>query len=469
MLLMACCFLLGSYYCYDNPAVIETQLETQFDITPTQWSLLYTVYSIPNMVLPFFGGVMLDAIGMRFGLLLFTSVLTVGQFIFALGGQKQKFWLMLLGRVVFGLGGESMSVAQSSIVSNWFKGKELAFALGLNISVSRLGSVWNSNTVPENYEDHGLGYALYFGFGICVFSLLNAFGMAALDKYGEKRDGGNKDEEEKNPEEQFKWKDVLEFKLPFWLLTISCVATYMTIFPYIQVVSDLVQKKNGIDSKTAGSMFGIPYLISAVASPILGFGIDRLGRRALFITLSSVVLVIAFCISAALPDKEGSKMEIVPLVMVGIGYSVYCAAIWGSIPYTVQPHTVGTAFGICTAIQNIGLVIAPTIVGYIKQHTHKSHGYFWVLIFFVIVNIFGFCTNFYLYVVDIKYHDGILNKVDKGEGITDLMTSPVQSRKEILRESQAKSRDRQGLVDYQLDRNSRTNLKRSMATQRPNQ
>ena len=78
MLLMACCFLLGSYYCYDNPAVIETQLEEQFNITPTTWSLLYTVYSFPNMVLPFFGGLMLDKLGMRIGLLVFTTVLTIG-------------------------------------------------------------------------------------------------------------------------------------------------------------------------------------------------------------------------------------------------------------------------------------------------------------------------------------------------------------------------------------------------------
>jgi len=87
MLAMACCFLLGSYYCYDNPGVIETQLEEQFDISATTWSLLYSVYSFPNMVLPFFGGVMLDKLGMRFGLILFTAVLTIGQFIFFLGGQ----------------------------------------------------------------------------------------------------------------------------------------------------------------------------------------------------------------------------------------------------------------------------------------------------------------------------------------------------------------------------------------------
>ena len=95
---------------------------------------------------------------------------------------------MLVGRVVFGLGGESMSVAQSTIVASWFKGKELALAYGLNISISRLGSVWNAQTVPEYYESRGLGFALFIGFIICCFSTLNAFGMAGLDKYAETKD-----------------------------------------------------------------------------------------------------------------------------------------------------------------------------------------------------------------------------------------------------------------------------------------
>lgn len=112
-------------------------------------------------------------------------------------------------------------------------------------------------------------------------------------------------------------------------------------------------------------MFGIPYLISAILSPILGKVIDKVGMRAMFITMSSAVLILAFIISMNLPGTDGSKLEIIPLTLVGCAYSVYCAAIWGSIPYTVSPQTVGTAFGICTAIQNIGLVIAPTVVGYL--------------------------------------------------------------------------------------------------------
>jgi nitrate/nitrite transporter NarK len=89
----------------------------------------------------------------------------------------------------------------------------------------------------------------------------------------------------------------------------------------------------------------------------------------MLVTFSSFVMIIAFAISANLPATDGSRLETIPLVLVGVAYSIYCAAIWGSIPYAVPAQSVGTAFGICTAIQNIGLVIAPTLVGWIKTHT----------------------------------------------------------------------------------------------------
>lgn len=110
---------------------------------------MYTVYSLPNMVLPLFGGVFLDKVGIRAGLILFTVILTFGQLIFAFGVNAELYWLALLGRFVFGLGGECMTVAQSTIVSQWFKGKELAFAFGLNLSISRLGSTLNGLIEPS--------------------------------------------------------------------------------------------------------------------------------------------------------------------------------------------------------------------------------------------------------------------------------------------------------------------------------
>ena len=137
------------------------------------------------MFLPIFGGLFLDKIGIRSGLLLFTTILTLGQFVFMIGGYMASYNVMLAGRIIFGMGGECMTVAQSSIISSWFRGKELAFALGLNITIGRLGSVANAAIVPSVYETSGLGNALMIGFMICIFSLINAVGLVALDKKAE--------------------------------------------------------------------------------------------------------------------------------------------------------------------------------------------------------------------------------------------------------------------------------------------
>merc|ERR1711988_509018 len=115
--------------------------------------------------------------------------------IFMLGGYQQSYHEMIAGRVVFGVGGESMQVAQSSIISVWFKGKELAFALGLNLSIARLGSVVNGIIVPQVYDQAGLGTALGVGFIICLFSLLNAFGMSVLDKRADTKNKEDKQNE----------------------------------------------------------------------------------------------------------------------------------------------------------------------------------------------------------------------------------------------------------------------------------
>ena len=79
----------------------------------------------------------------RLGLIIFTVILTVGQLIFAFGGYKASYTIMMIGRFIFGLGGECMTVGQSAIVSSWFKGNELNFAFGLRLSVARLGATIN--------------------------------------------------------------------------------------------------------------------------------------------------------------------------------------------------------------------------------------------------------------------------------------------------------------------------------------
>jgi len=113
---------------------------------------LYTVYAIPNTILPLVGGLFLDKIGTRNGLLLFTTVLALGQGIFMVGGYRLNFELMLIGRVVFGIGCESMYVGQSSIVSEWFMNFELPLAISMISCIPLCGSFLNGAIVPSIYD-----------------------------------------------------------------------------------------------------------------------------------------------------------------------------------------------------------------------------------------------------------------------------------------------------------------------------
>jgi hypothetical protein len=164
------------------------------------------------------------------------------------------------------------------------------------MSFARLGSVFNSNTATrfDSVEE-----AFLFGFLMCCVSLVCAIGMYILDKVEETRCADIFKITEPEP----KCKDIYSYKKPFWLVSLSCMIISMSIFPYLQVVSDLMQVKYGLSSELAGALFGIPYTLTAIVSPFLGILIDKIGKRASLCIFSSIVLMIAFISSALLPDK----------------------------------------------------------------------------------------------------------------------------------------------------------------------
>jgi MFS family permease len=117
--------MIGNYYCYDNPAALINQLQTLMGNTSfsRNYNLLYTVYSIPNMALPFFGGYFVDKLGAPVCLVVFGSFILAGQVLFAFGASVKSWTIMWCGRVLFGLGGENLTVAQSALLAQWFRGK----------------------------------------------------------------------------------------------------------------------------------------------------------------------------------------------------------------------------------------------------------------------------------------------------------------------------------------------------------
>ena len=197
-LLLSSMVLCASYYCYDTPAALHDQLrdymvsedtsitEEEFEV---KFNLLYTVYSIPNIVIPLLLGSMLCA---RYGaakcVVIFSVFVCLGQAVVSLGLAAASLRIMLLGRFIFGLGGENLAVAASTLLQDWFLGAELGFSMGISLSVSRLGSVIN-NIASPTLAAQGKTVQAPFTFSIFVglCGVLASVGAYRLDKFAERK------------------------------------------------------------------------------------------------------------------------------------------------------------------------------------------------------------------------------------------------------------------------------------------
>jgi MFS family permease len=229
----------------------------------TLFSLLYTVYSIPNIFLPFFGGFFVDKFGVRITLLATTIFITAGQVVFAFGLSIKSWPVMFLGRVIYGFGGESLGVANSAVLANWFQGKELAFAFGLNLSVARLGSVANNLISPPLASSGGVVFALWFGAILCAGSVGCVLIFSPIDKAMDDLIAKNSTQEgtdlnsgllassngqttdtSEQKEEVAKLSDVKKFPHAFWILVISCVVVYGCVLPFNNIASSLLLERD---------------------------------------------------------------------------------------------------------------------------------------------------------------------------------------------------------------------------------
>lgn len=175
ILILSCVMLLGSYYCFDTPSALKSQIHDYMgdEDFETQFALMYTLYAAPNAIIPLFGGGLVDLVGVCPSLLACTILLNLGQVIVAIGFTSRSWGLILFGRFVFALGGENLIVASSALLADWFIGAELAFAFGVNLSIARVGGVINNVLSPYITANIGIVFAMWIGAVVCAVSVVS--------------------------------------------------------------------------------------------------------------------------------------------------------------------------------------------------------------------------------------------------------------------------------------------------------
>jgi len=408
----------GSYFAYDSLGAIAPLLIKALGIGREQIGIAYSAYSIAAIFSVFLGGLLVDRIGTRKASLLFSSLIVFGAFIVAVAGN---IYTIYIGRVIFGIGSESLVVCQSAILARWFKGKELALAFGISLTLSRLGTILSFNIEASIAEKFGsFRSALWAAFLFCVFSLLANLAYYFLDSFGSKV----LKLREASSEEKIRLEEIKELPSSYWMAVFLCLTFYSAIFPFTSLSTDFFNSKWGIPLslqeggsglissiinffkgifKTAGGITSIIMIASAIFAPIFGRMVDKIGKRVSILILGSAMMIPTYILMGFT-----NIYPAFPMIFLGISFSLVPSALWPSVPLIVREEKVGTAFGLMTMIQNIGLFLFPYLNGKLRDLTN---GYTASMVMFTILGLLGFTFSILLKISDRKMG----NLLEKGK------------------------------------------------------
>jgi MFS family permease len=380
--------MFGNYYVYDCISPLADVLQAQLGFSDSDIGLLNAIYSIPNVFMVLIGGFLIDRIGTKKGTLLFGLLCFLGAVVTA---SSASLTVMATGRLLFGIGAESLIVAVTTAIAKWFKGKELSFAFGVNLTIARLGSFAALNSPswasPSFVSWQGpLLISVAFG-TMCIVGAILYWIMEAkaASNYALGDESTDK----------VVLKDMFNFGKSYWFIVALCITFYSAIFPFQTFAVKFFIDAHGTTREFGGFLSSMLTLFAMVFTPLFGLLVDRVGKRSLFMMFGSFLLIPVYLMMAY------THISLyVPMALMGIAFSLIPAVMWPSVAYVVDQSKLGTAYGLMTMIQNIGLAGFNLLIGWANDASAASElnpaGYAPGMWMFSVLGFFGLLFAFLL-------------------------------------------------------------------------
>jgi MFS family permease len=380
--------MLGNYYGYDAIGPVAEQLSRELHFSDTQIGSLNAIYSLPNIFLVVVGGVLVDRFSARLMVVATTGLCLVGAVVTALGAH---FPVMAAGRLLFGIGSETLAVATTVAFAQWFAGRYFALLFALNLSLARLGSYLadRSPSFAGALYERGWQPPMWLAVGFAVASFAGALVYFWLDA----REAPRGTLALPPPPERFDWRHVLSFRADYWLLVATCVTFYSVIFPFRSTFAiKYLQQAQGLSLAQASTLNSYVFLAAVFATPVFGLLLDRTGRNALLLALGAVLLPLSFLVLGTVPGGAGLSTA-----LLGVSFSFLPAVLWPTVVRYAPAEHLGTAYGLMTTLQNAGLFAANLAAGYLNDVSGagagNAAGYAPMLWFFGLLSLAAFlCT-----------------------------------------------------------------------------
>lgn len=370
--------MLCGYYVADIMSPLKPMIEQQLGWSSSEYGFFTGAYAWFNVFLAMliFGGVILDKKGPRFAGVLGCVLMVVGcgAKYFAIStdslrdvmmlGTKAQVLIASVGFAIFGVGIEICGITATKIIARWFKGYEIALAMGLQVSTARIGTALALGLGgPIAAALHSVAAPVLVGLLMLAVGLIAFFFYVAMDR---KLDA-SETAAEAEPEEPFRLADIGQILRirGFWYIAMLCALFYSAVFPFLKYAPDLMVQKFGVRDDLAGVIPSILPFATIPLTVIFGGFYDRKGKGATIMALGSLLLVVVH-LTFTIPMLSHWIIAVVATVVLGFGFSLVPSAMWPSVPKFIPQRQLGTAYALIFYMQNlVALMGVPYLIGWV--------------------------------------------------------------------------------------------------------
>ena len=378
--------MFAGYFLSDVMSPLQGMLEKQLGWSSTDYGWYTGAYGWFNVFLFFLilGGMILDRLGSRFAGLASAIVMVAGASIkywaittHVLDGRSwhilfwtfpAQVWMAAFGYAVFGVGVEVAGITTSKIIVKWFKGHELALAMGLQLAIARLGTaVALSTSLPIAKAFGRVSAPVLFCLVMLCIGLLSFFVFTFKDRKLDATIAAAKIGTDAPPEEAFRLKDILMIirNRGWWYVTILCALFYSAVFPFLKYATYFMVNKFGVPESWAGAIPGLLPFGTILLTPVFGNLYDRKGKGASIMILGSALIILVHMLFAV-PILNHWLLAVGLMIILGIGFSLVPSAMWPSVPKIIPERQLGTAYALIFWVQNaFALMSVPALIGWV--------------------------------------------------------------------------------------------------------
>jgi nitrate/nitrite transporter NarK len=378
-------------------------------------------------------GIILDKMGIRFTGVLSASLMVCGAAIKYIGISEwfqgtgfadwmNSWWVAMpasakmasLGFMIFGCGCEMAGTTVSKSIAKWFRGKEMALAMGLEMAIARLGVfavMWIAPIISEKFASNGMNSIVapvaFCGALLCC-GLIFYIVFTVMDKKFDKQlvEAGMATEE-KSEDEEFHISDLSKiFKSKmFWIVALLCVLYYSAIFPFQRYAANYLSVTLGVTDAVGAKLFSCFPILAMCLTPFLGIFLDHKGKGASMLMVGAIIMIVCHLSFAfLLPAVPSKGLAVTLIVILGVSFSLVPAALWPSVPKIIDEKILGSAYCLIFWVQNLGLCFVPLIIGKVLNATG---GYVAPMVIFSSFGVLAFLFSIMLKIEDKKKGYGL--------------------------------------------------------------